>query len=431
MLAELTRQHAREQPEAAATIDALGTLSYRALLARAEALAQLFRGTDAPRYALVLPHHADALAALIACDLLDRDALVIAASRGLPAARKYAEELGVRALVRWDERSPCLELLHVEAQRDDERSLWLLTSGTTGKPKCARHTPRTLAGAVKTRAHLRGQRWLLGYPAAQFAGLQVLLQCLGNAGTLVIPRSPAPSDCMAAVVEHGVQYLTCTPTAARLMLGSMERVPCDVKHVTLGGESTDQGVLDSLRAAFPSARLTHTYASTEAGLMLSASDGRAGFPAEALDPSRLRITDGQLEARPSPRAMLGYLGEQAQPGWRKTGDLAELRDGRVYVTGRADDVINVGGFKVVPSVVEEAIRNVAGVLDALVLGQRSPVLGNLVKAKVKLHASVDRKQGIAGVLAHCREQLPYYMVPRLIEAVDELELNTSQKLVRR
>ena len=82
-------------------------------------------------------------------------------------------------------------------------------------------------------------------------------------------------------------------------------------QITLGGEAVDQDLLDRLHAAFPHARLTHIYASTEMGVCFSVRDGKAGFPADYLSdrslPCQLRIaSDGELEIR-SKRAMVGYF----------------------------------------------------------------------------------------------------------------------------
>ena len=106
-------------------------------------------------------------------------------------------------------------------------------------------------------------------------------------------------------------------------------------ELTLGGEASDQATLDRLTAAFPDARITHIYASTEAGVVFAVHDGREGFPADWLErPSQgaeLRLQDGFLQIR-TPNAMSGYVSDTGQPllddGWLSTADRCEVRGDR-------------------------------------------------------------------------------------------------------
>ena len=86
------------------------------------------------------------------------------------------------------------------------------------------------------------------------------------------------------------------------------------EYVRLSGEVADQTVLDSLRAAFPNARVAHAFASTEAGVAFDVNDGLAGFPAEfvgnANAPIQMKVQDGTLWIR-SGRTAARYLGSAA------------------------------------------------------------------------------------------------------------------------
>jgi acyl-coenzyme A synthetase/AMP-(fatty) acid ligase len=422
MLSAIVQRHALEQPEGIAVIDAAGAHTWRALAARADALAQEIRSVPFVRFATVLPQRADALALVAAVASRAAGLLVLAETHGPERVRSYARDLGAEAIV--DVRGPALSFERLEGvappvppERSAEPAVYLMTSGTSGRPKCAKHTWESLSRAVKLRDSGRGQRWLLGYPMAQFAGLQVVLQSVHNGGTLVVPRDFSPPRSIEAVVEHRVECITCTPTAARLMLACSTRPSLRdsaVRHVTLGGEAVDQRTIDELRDAFPSARVACTYASTELGLLLVASDGKAGFDAAAIDGERFRLEGGELFARRTARSMVGYVGNQGGPGqaelveqsgqgaWVSTGDLAEVRGDRLFILGRKDDVINVGGFKVVPAQVEETIRSVRGVVEAAVVAHRSSILGHLVKARVRLTDDADPTAPTRCLTTWCR-----------------------------
>jgi acyl-CoA synthetase (AMP-forming)/AMP-acid ligase II len=451
MLSAIIQRHAIEEPEGIAVIDAAGAHTWRTLAARSDALAQQIQSLPFVRFATVLPQRADALALVAAVASRGAELLVLAETHGPERVRSYARDLGAEAIV--DVRGPALSVEPLEGvapaappERAADPAVYLLTSGTSGRPKCAKHTWTSLSRAVKLRDSGRGQRWLLGYPMAQFAGLQVVLQSLHNGGTLVVPRDFSPPRSIEAVIDRRVECITCTPTAARLMLACSSRPllrDSAVRHVTLGGEAVDQRTIDELRDAFPSARIACTYASTKLGLLLVASDGKAGFDPTAIDGERFKLDGGELFARRTARAMMGYVGRQGassetervnqsgQDSWASTGDLAEVRGDRLFILGRKDDVINVGGFKVVPAQVEETIRSVRGVVEAAVVAHRSSILGNLVKARVRLTDDADATRVVADVRRTCADALPYYMVPRLIEVTDSLAMNASQKIVRR
>jgi acyl-CoA synthetase (AMP-forming)/AMP-acid ligase II len=116
-------------------------------------------------------------------------------------------------------------------------------------------------------------------------------------------------------------------------------------------------------------------------------------------------------------------------GWLHTGDLGYLDEtGRLVLTGRASNVINVGNEKVSPEDVERTLLEVRGVSDAGVYGVPDPVTGETVRAKVVLEsgAAVDPE----AMLQHCRMILSGYKVPREIRVVDALPRTLYGKLDR-
>jgi acyl-CoA synthetase (AMP-forming)/AMP-acid ligase II len=206
----------------------------------------------------------------------------------------------------------------------------------------------------------------------------------------------------------------------------------------------DQTVLDSLRAAYPNARIAHAFASTEAGVAFDVNDGRAGFPASLLDnsdgPIEMKVQDGTLWIR-SGRTATRYLGAAPAPiadsdGYVDTGDMVELADGRFYFRGRKGGIINVGGLKVYPEEVESVLNADPRVRMSLVKARRNPLTGSLVVAEVVLRDSessadsnmADRIK--SDLLGACRRALAAHKVPALLRFVPTLELSGAGKLVR-
>ena len=321
----------------------------------------------------------------------------------------------------------------------DAPTAWLMTtSGTTGTPKIIPHSLRSLTHSVYRFGPETRPAWGLLYDPTRFAGLQVALQALVGGGRLIVTDPDAGIGAqVAALTEHGCTHLSATPTLWRRVLMTPGHDRLSLRQVTLGGEIADQSTLDALARAFPDARRTHIYASTEAGVGFSVTDGKAGFPETYLDnaPGRIRmaVRDGILWLRPAETALTagGPDGVEVDAdGFVNSGDRVAVSDGRVTFLGRENGLINVGGAKVHPETVEAVIRSVPGVALVRVSGKASPVMGALVVAEIQLDAGADRDETRRRVQEACRARLNREAMPASLRFVDDFEINASGKLVR-
>lgn len=315
---------------------------------------------------------------------------------------------------------------------------WILaTSGTTGTPKLIEHTLRTLTRTF-SRFEDRGGDfvWGLFYDANRYAGLQVVLQALCSGSALALPVSADFESQVRAVQEHPVNAISATPTLWRKLLMDGRLAGSPLRVATLGGETADQLILDALKVAFPHARITHIYASTEAGTGFSVKDGRAGFPASWLDDlSRVpavAISDEQHLLLKAPVMPSGAaVSARLRPdGFFDTEDLVELCGDRVVFLGRASGAINVGGNKVSPEVVEAFLRGLDGVADARVYGRANSVTGQLVAAEILPKPGAHPKELRPRILAACRQGLASWEVPALVSFVTALRETAAGKRAR-
>ncbi len=389
----------------------------------------------------------DQVALLIAASNIPSEVIFISSFHSLERAKFLLEEFDAEYVVTGEDNRLRV-LVHRESTGNElinEPYLGVLTSGTTGKPKCARYSWDRLAGAVALNPKFLGRRWMMSYHITNFAGLQVFLQCFSNGGCLVFPRAwpPDSKDDIDLIVSSKVQYLNCTATYSRKIAMCLPpETRTSVLCITLGGEIVDQTLINSLKKAFPSAKIIHIYASTEMGSRIEVRDELEGFPLSMIDDKDIRIFDGELQLRPSNRSMLSYLGFantanqscvfqiRNDEGWISTGDLVEVKDDRVLFFGRRDSMINVAGFKVNPAPVEAEIRKVNGVQDVLVTGQKNPVSGFIIKATVIPKEGIGLDETRAAIIKICKEKLPYYSVPRVLEFVDSFVLTSSSKVKR-
>lgn len=314
----------------------------------------------------------------------------------------------------------------------------LPTSGSTGKPKWVAHNLASLARTVKANAEVGATvRWGLLYNPLRFAGLQVVLQALIGGSILVVPADR--SDLTTTIAEfesHQVNALSATPSFWRKLLLAGLVDDLNLQFISMGGEIADEVLLATLKEKHPRARITHIYASTEAGVGFAVSDGQAGFPATFLEnpPQGVQLkvdTHGQLLVRPGDSTTSYVDGSRLTDGegWIATSDLVERRGSRYCFLGRANHVINVGGNKVHPREIEAVALGVPGVALARVQAKQSPIVGQVPELIVEPDFSADRPALQDQILERCRAELPREKWPARVVFVDKLPLSEAGKNV--
>ena len=298
------------------------------------------------------------------------------------------------------------------------------TSGSTGVPKgvelsaaALRHSARASLDRVGARP---GERWLCCLPVTHVAGLAVLVRSLVS-GTEPVLAERADAGTVAA---SGCAHVSLVPTQLqRLLLQAGAHGPTPLagfSSVLLGGAATPAGLLDAARdACVP---VVTTYGMTE-------TCGGCVYDGVPLDGVRAEVRDDGRIWLSGPVLFSGYRGGPRAPadGWFRTGDLGLLdTEGRLAVRGRADDVINTGGHKVVPGEVVAALQSCPGVREVAVVGQPDPEWGERVVAVV---VPADPADPPAAELLrrHVRERLPRYAIPSRVVMVGAVPMLPSGK----
>ena len=339
----------------------------------------------------------------------------------------------------------------------------IYTSGTTGAPKGVVLPESAISANVRAvAAYLelsKSDSTAVFTPTCYaYAVSQFLTHALAGAAILPVPSYLRfPMVIPQACSTHALTGLAANPTSFRIILGL--DIPEDwdlrsVRYVMSGGQFLDARLVMRLYERFPNARVVNMYGASENSPRISYHwvDDRGGddparfYPVGvAVEGTRIEIRsdeDRPLPARETGEVvvagsslMRGYWRDgdstaaKLRNGWLHTGDLGYLDDaGRLVLTGRASNVINVGNEKVSPEDVERTLLEVRGVADAGVYGAPDPVTGETVRAQVVLEpgATVDPE----AMLQHCRLILSGYKVPREIRIVDGLPRTLYGKLDR-
>jgi acyl-CoA synthetase (AMP-forming)/AMP-acid ligase II len=312
--------------------------------------------------------------------------------------------------------------------------LILPTAGTTGVPKRAVHSvPRFLSAfEPQDRPEIRQ---LVGYGAGHVAGIDAFLQLLCRGATLVLPSSGVPEAIASAIERYRVQVLPATPSWLQFLLlsGALESVnTSSVEVIPHGAEPMPTGLLKRLASVFPAAEFRNRFGTTETGA-LDVEPSREGLRLKA-GKSDWKVVEGELWIRTG-RRMLGTLEEgplDNPDDWYATGDLAEeLPGGEIRLMGRRSSLINVGGRKVQPELVEAFLLEDPLIVDARVLAEPHPLTGQSVVAEVVLAEAVETRALIRWMRERGRAAgLPLTDLPVKVTPVTAIERSAAFKRKR-
>jgi acyl-coenzyme A synthetase/AMP-(fatty) acid ligase len=312
--------------------------------------------------------------------------------------------------------------------------LVLFSSGSTGESKAAVHDMVAILEKFKVpRRSLRTITFLL---YDHIGGLNTLLYTLSNAGCIVTVEDRSPDSVLSAVEKYEVELLPTSPTFINLILLSeaYKRYKIDsLRTVTYGTEPMPESTLKRFHDLFPHIRLQQTYGLSEVGILRSKSKGSDSLWVKVGGEGfETRVVDGILQIK-AKSAMLGYLNAPSpftEDGWFNTNDSVEMADGYIKILGRKSEIINVGGEKVYPGEVESVIHGIDNVAEVTVHGEKNPIMGNIVCAKVSLLRDEDPKEFTKRLKKYCREGLESYKVPVKVAVVNERQHSNRFKKVR-
>lgn len=319
-------------------------------------------------------------------------------------------------------------------QQRQNPGLALFSSGTSGKPKCAVHDfSKLLEKFHEKRKALRTLNFLL---FDHWGGLNTMFHILSNGGVVISTKERSPENICRLIEKHKIELLPSSPTFLNLLLLSESYKQFDLGSLTMisyGTEPMLPSTLEKLKTVFPNARLLQTYGLIELGVLKSKSKSDDSLWVKlGGDGYELRVVDGLLEIK-AQSAMLGYLNAPSpftEDGWFKTGDSVEV-DGEYFkILGRKSELINVGGDKVYPSEIENVIQQLTNVAEVMVYGEKNPIMGRIITAKIRLIEDEDRKLFTTRLKDHCRSKLAAFKVPVKVIIDSDVQYNNRLKKAR-
>jgi len=331
----------------------------------------------------------------------------------------------------------------------DREFICLSTSGSTGKPRVVARTARAVdANTRQVSAGLQvtaKDRFLSVVPFWHANGFSncLLMPLLCRASIITMDRF-LPRPMSDLILSEKPTVVVGSPFVFRALAQVLEP-RSDLGHVRawISSGAALPAELDK-RLRNLGIQVRQLYGSSETGTISisSATQSNGGNVGKPLQGVQVRIMDDGREVPPgqvgeiqvSGAALFsGYIGEANEEpgknadGFRRMGDLGwQNQQGELYLTGRADSMINVSGVKVDPLEIQQVLKSMPGVEQALVYG--APDANGLEMIKTLL--VVTNVISTDEVLRYCRNRLAEYKLPRSIKFVDEIPQNLMGKTAR-
>jgi o-succinylbenzoate---CoA ligase len=401
--------------------------TYAELHAEAERAARRLaarRVGEGARVAATLPAGPE-LAALLFGAARVGAALVPLDTRLARAGRRALLEAAAASLV-VDEPPDGPEDGYVRPPPDPERVLTVIfTSGTTGEPRPVELTVGNHLASARAACAALGtgpeDRWLSPLPVFHVGGLAVIVRCAITGATALLHRRFEPEAVAAELASGRASLASLVPTMlARLRHAGLRSAP-GLRAILLGGGPVPDRLLEWARERGIPARPSYGMTETCSQVAVAEPWERAARPGDGVE---LSIgEDGEILVR-GPMVAPAAV---APDGWLHTGDRGRIDErGLLHVDGRLKELIVSGGENVAPAEVEQALLSHPAVADAGVAGLPDPEWGEVITAFVVLADGASDHE----LIAHCRERLAPYKVPKRVEPVAALPRNAAGKLLR-
>jgi len=341
----------------------------------------------------------------------------------------------------------------------------IYTSGSTGNPKGVMMTHQNMVSAstsITTYLENREDDIILNVLPLSFDyGLYQIIMAFQFSGTVVLEKSFLyPYVVINLLKAEKVTGFPIVPTISAILLQMKELKNENFEHlryITNTAAALPVSHITGLKEIFPTAKIYSMYGLTECKRVTylppeeldrrptSVGKGMPNEQVYLVDEEGQVITEpgkiGELVVRGA-NVMKGYweLPEETEkvlkPGkypWEKvlyTGDLFKMdEEGYLYFVARKDDIIKSRGEKVSPKEVENVLYELEDVVEAAVIGVPDEILGEAIKAFLVLKP--ESKLTDKEILAHCKNNLEDFMIPKYIVFRESLPKTSTGKITKK
>lgn len=359
--------------------------------------------------------------------------------------------------------SPADEALILDPVKEEAPAVVIFSSGTTGQAKGLVMSHRGVIANIQNLMVMTGRLpselnpehpgtvSLVTMPLFHLGGFQISIMTLLSGGKVVfLRRKFEPLEVLELMDKERVRSWGSVPTMVARVVQHERFADFDtssVSSVQMGGAPIPHELRAQVATAFPSSRkrVGAMYGLTEVGGVLATGSGddvqgRPGCVGRPLSTVEIKLANqdangvGEIMAR-TPTATLGYLDDDTPvgdaEGWIGSGDLGRFdEEGRLYIVGRAKDMIIRGGENVASVHVESCLRTHPAIAEVAVLGMPHADLGEEVAAAVVVRP--DAVVTVEELRAYAAGQLARFEVPsKWWLRCEPLPTNPTGKVLKR
>ena len=326
----------------------------------------------------------------------------------------------------------------------------LYTTGTTGKSKGVIISHQTILADAENLIDGQGFSHELAFvingPLNHIGSLSKIYPTMMLGATAIIVDGMKDLNKFFEAFDYPAPKMATflVPASIRILIQFAEKRLASLSHkldfIETGAAAISQSDMKALCRILPHTRLYNTYASTETGIIstYNYNDGKCevGCLGKPMKNSQILITDKGLIACKGKTIMTGYVGDPERTasvlkdGVIYTSDIGRLDvEGMLHLMGREDDVINVGGFKVAPTEVEDAALAFPDVKDCVCIPVDHIITGKALKLLVVMKEGKELNRKALALFL--KSKLEAYKVPLLYSTIDKVERTFNGKINRK
>ena len=345
---------------------------------------------------------------------------------------------------KWNEYT---ELLSQSATLENIADI-LFTTGTTGNAKAVMISHQTIFANAENLVFAHqfscDLTFIINGPLNHIGSLSKVYPTIYVGGTISIIDGMKDIKCFFDAVDSAPTKVATflVPAAIRMLVTlwrkELENSADKIDFIETGAAPLSASDMKQFCELLPKSRLYNTYASTETGIIctynFNANDCIAGCVGQPMKHSTFFITDDGHVACKGATLMSGYWNDAEATqqilcnGVIITADLGYVDDmGRLRLQGRGDDTINIGGYKVAPSEIEDVVLSFSGVKDCVCISASHPVIGTVLKLLSVPNNNYNRRE----LIKFLKERLEPYKVPILYEEVSIIQRTFNGKIDRK
>lgn len=325
----------------------------------------------------------------------------------------------------------------------------LFTTGTTGKQKGVMISDIAILANAENLIDAQGfcsdTTFVISGPLNHIGSLSKIWPMIMVGGTIIITDGlkDIPSFFQAFNYESNKFATFLVPASLRILLKlerkRLEGVAPKIDFIETGAAYLSKDDMIELCNVFPKTRLYNTYASTETGIVCTHDYNKngciSGCVGKVMKNSEVLLSNEGYICCKGKTLMSGYIGDKEltssimRNGIMYTSDLGKIDSAnRLIILGRNGDVINIGGYKVMPTEVEEVASAYMGIYDCICISVPHAIMGNMLKLLYSLtpQEKIEKKL----LVKYMKQNLESYKVPLIYEQVDTIRRTYNGKLDR-